>query len=592
MSNKFFTVLQDKWKLGLTLAFYLIVLHFWGSTYSAHLSYQEQFQLFLFDADYWWERVAVPGGVADYVAEYMTQFYHSATTGAFILAILFVALQLLVWKLMRAQKTADIYYPLSFLPSIFLWHFMCDENAMLAFVIALLLVLLAACAYTDLKGRWERTFFIIIFLPLLYWAAGAVHFIFMGWVIVCELLNCIKQRNFFGAVSMSFGVGILGIACPLLSSLWVQYPLYRLMGGIGYYRFPAAIPWIEVVIASLLVVLPFIAASLPKPKKKVFLCGALQVVIIACGGYYFITTSCDMNKEEAMDYDRLVRNKQWVEIIKKAEQKSPASPFSVTCQNLALGMTGQLADRMFEFYQNGTEGLLPEFQRDFTAPLPAAEAYYYLGMINTAERFTFEAMESIPNFRKSARCYQRLAETNLINGQYEVAAKYLRALRKTMFYKDWAEDAMTYLYNEDKINAHKEWGRLRQLRHNEDFLFSNREIDVMLGLLYMRNHQNRMAFEYMLGYVMQQRDLERFMKYYPLGKDAGYDHIPRSYQEALVYMWTQKHKSFEGMPWSISPEIMREVTDFAQIYTSQQNAQQFLQQRYGGTYWYYLLYKQ
>ena len=31
---------------------------------------------------------------------------------------------------------------------------------------------------------------------------------------------------------------------------------------------------------------------------------------------------------------------------------------------------------------------------------------------------------------------------------------------------------MTYLYNEEKINAHKEWGWLRQIRYTEDFLFS------------------------------------------------------------------------------------------------------------------------
>ncbi|MCO7111572.1 DUF6057 family protein [Bacteroides uniformis] len=71
-----------------------------------------------------------------------------------------------------------------------------------------------------------------------------------------------------------------------------------------------------------------------------------------------------------------------------------------------------MGDRMFEFYQNGTEGLLPEFQRDFTSPLPTSEAYYHLGMVNTAQRFTFEAMEAIPNFNKSGRCFKRLAETN------------------------------------------------------------------------------------------------------------------------------------------------------------------------------------
>ena len=245
------------------------------------------------------------------------------------------------------------------------------------------------------------------------------------------------------------------------------------------------IPWIEIGLAVLLVVLPFLLSALPALKKKPVFYGVLQVVAVTLFGYYYVAAGCDMDKEEAMEYDQLVRNKQWQEIIEKAEEKSPVSPFGVTCLNLALGKTGQMGDRMFEFYQNGTEGLLPEFQRDFTSPLPTSEAYYHLGMVNTAQRFTFEAMEAIPNFNKSGRCFKRLAETNLINGQYEVAAKYLRLLRKTIFYKDWAEDAMTYLYNEEKINAHKEWGWLRQIRYTEDFLFSSQETDIMLALRYL-----------------------------------------------------------------------------------------------------------
>lgn len=464
-----------------------------------------------------------------------------------------------------------------------------DENAMLSLVVALLLALSASCWYADLKGKWQRVAYILIVLPLLYWTAGAAHFIFMGWVIVREFRLNLKGKNFWGGVGVFWGVGLWGIGCPLLASMWVQFPIYRLMGGIGYYRFPAVIPWIEIGLAVLLVVLPFLLSALPALKKKPVFYGVLQVVAVTLFGYYYVAAGCDMDKEEAMEYDRLVRNKQWQEIIERAEEKSPVSPFGVTCLNLALGKTGQMGDRMFEFYQNGTEGLLPEFQRDFTSPLPTSEAYYHLGMVNTAQRFTFEAMEAIPNFNKSGRCFKRLAETNLINGQYEVAAKYLRLLRKTIFYKDWAEDAMTYLYNEEKINAHKEWGWLRQIRYTEDFLFSSQETDIMLGLLYQHNHRNRMAFEYMLAYVLQQRDLERFMKYYPLGKHAGYDHIPRSYQEALIYVWTQTHKNFQGMPWSISPQVVRDVTEFARIYTSQQNARQMLEARFGSTYWNYLL---
>lgn len=114
---------------------------------------------------------------------------------------------------------------------------------------------------------------------------------------------------------------------------------------------------------------------------------------------------------------------------------------------------------------------------------------------------------------------------------------------------------------------------------------------MMLGLLFQHNHRNRLAFEYMLAYVMLQRDMERFMKYYPLGRHAGYDHIPRSYQEALVFMWTQSHKNFKGMPWDISPRVMQDVSDFAKIYMTQPDARQLLRSRFGYTYWNYLLLK-
>lgn len=195
-----FLFLKKTWKIGLSILFGVAVLLFWGSVYPAHISYQEQFQLFLFDADYWWERIVVPGGLADYIAEYLTQFYYHVWAGACILAFLYVLLQRLVWKLAKEQGAADVYYPLSFLPIIVLWHFMGDENAMLSLVVALLLALSASCWYADLKGKWQRVAYILIVLPLLYWTAGAAHFIFMGWVIVREFRLNLKGKNFWGGI--------------------------------------------------------------------------------------------------------------------------------------------------------------------------------------------------------------------------------------------------------------------------------------------------------------------------------------------------------------------------------------------------------
>ena len=576
------------WEIGLSLFFGTAVWLFWKMVYPAHLHYHEQYQLFLFDMEYFKERIAIPGGVADYIGEFLVQFYYHTWMGATILALLFIGLQLLTWTLAKRLKASEAYYPLSFLPAIAVWHFMCDENAMLSFTVALLMTLGFNYLYTLLHTGWKRAAYVLIGLPILLWMAGAAHLVFMGWVIINELHTCIKQKKYLRGIGITIGMFILKAGCTLLISMQVQNPVYQLSGFLGYYRFPAVIPHMEMTIILLFLLLPYLLARLPQIHQPAAICMGLQTIALAVISYPYILSGCNLDKEEIMEYDQLARNRQWHRIIQKAEAKSPVSPLSVACLNLALGKTGQLG-RMFEFYQNGTEGLMAKFQRNFVTPLPTSEVLYHLGMINDAQRFTFEAMEAIPNFRKSGRCFKRLSETNLINGQYEVAAKYLRLLSKTLFYKEWAEETMTYLYDEDKINAHSEWGQLRQMRYTENFLSENHEAGFLLARLYEQNRKNRMAFEYLLACTLQQRDLQGFMKYYSPDAVADRSPIPRSHQEALVYVWGQTHKDFRDIPYELSPQVIQDAKKFMQIYTSQPNRRQLLQTRYKGTFWYYLL---
>ena len=169
-----------------------------------------------------------------------------------------------------------------------------------------------------------------------------------------------------------------------------------------------------------------------------------------------------------------------------------------------------LLDHMFEYNQNGIAGLLPDVKEDATSPLPTAEAFYQLGMINVAQRTVFEAQEAILDFQKSGRCYKRLAQTNLINGQYEVARKYLSALQKTLFYREWAEETLPLLGNEEAIDRHPEYGRLRQWAFKEDFYFSDHVPPEMLESLYFSNTDNRMAYQYLLAYYLLTGDRERY----------------------------------------------------------------------------------
>lgn len=223
---------------------------------------------------------------------------------------------------------------------------------------------------------------------------------------------------------------------------------------------------------------------------------------------------------ELLDYDLLVRGNRWEQVIRKAEKQQPDLPQSVCATNLALGMTNQMGQRAGEFFQNGPEGLFPPFNKDHFSTLTTAEVYFQLGLINTAQRYYFEAMEANPNYKKSCRCIRRLAETNLINGQYDVARKYLHILEKTLFYKKWAQRTLTIIDDgEASVMKHPLYGRLRRMRLNEDFMYSDQEIDKICGRLLMQNHENVLAMQYMLLYPLLENNYDKFVQYMRLVRD-------------------------------------------------------------------------
>jgi len=457
--------------------FGVAVLLFFGLAYPHHLHYQEQYQLFLFDSTYVWDIVKQPGGVADLLGRFCTQFFLYAWVGALIIALLLSAIQLLTLRLFKVHSSQFIVhslYGLSFVPSFLLWLFLLDENALLSGVWAVLLTLFVAWGIIKGTRGWLRRILLIAAIPILYIVAGPV---------------CLPIP---------------------VDSLWL---------GIHYHRYPTVFPWL-LWGAALSVFILILAVKTLRSSAKVNtllphregLGVGLTFLLVAVIMGSLVWKNANFKAEKVMQYDFMATHQQWNRILETVNAEKPNNQIGVTVQNLALAMHGLLADHLFDYNQNGILGLLPDVKEDATSPMPTAEAFYQLGMINVAQRTVFEAQEAILDFQKSGRCYRRLAQTNLINGQYEVARKYLMALQKTLFYRDWANETLPLLGNEEAIAKHPEYGRLRQWAYNEDFYFSDHVTPEMLESLYYRNTDNRLAYQYLLAYCMLTGDRERFMK--------------------------------------------------------------------------------
>lgn len=563
---------------------------FFAFFYPFHVQYQEQFQMFLFTGDYFLERVSLPGGFAVYVSNFFVQFFYYSWIGSVIIAGLLVLIQKEVAWITNKAGATSVYYPLTFLPSVVFWILLCDENYMLLGVVSVAMVLGLVVLCSLIPSKATRLILLVILIPVLYVFIGSCFWLYSILMLLLELLYRKEKIERFWLISAMLSI-ILIIATPYFSQYFYHLPLSRLWMGIGIYRFPLTKPYGQLFAYFLILFLVVFPRSFSpsKTRRKYFIYFIVQLLLIAFLGTYFIKHAANWEKEEIMGYDRHVRMQEWDKVIEMADRKTPAAPMSVSCLNLALSQSGLLPERMFSYYQNGVKGLIPPYEADFTSPLSTNEIYYHLGMINTSQRFAFEAMEAIPDCQKSARCFKRLAETNLINGQYEVAAKYLRLLQNTLFYRNWAEQTMTYLYDEKRINANAEWGRLRKLRYKNDFIYSENELDAMFGILFLQNKTNKMAFEYLMACTLLSKNLDHFEKYYPYGKSLNYGQIPKSYQEALLFIWSLKHNpKTEPVPLPVSRQTVDRLVSYASTYTSVTDPESILKNQYGDTYWYYL----
>jgi len=585
------------WKPLLSLLFGVAVVIFWAVPFVGGLCFQEQYQMFLFDTGYFLERIVLPGGLADYISEFLVQFYYMPVLGGAIIALLLMGIQTAVWGLMKQYGARHDFpgYLLSFLPSIALWCAMGDQNVLLSFVVALFGALVIGWIHNRFHNRLVKVVFELVSTALVYWLLGPVVFLYAVLMIGDTLKNAKQKGNVFSGIGYSAVILILTVAWILLTTQTLQYPLYRIFAGLNYYRYPGAISPLPFVVMVWAVVIPFLGMipchrkSLQKlQQSKVVI--VLSYVLVIVASWFGIKTSFDEMTYELIDYDFLVRTEQWDKIIEKAEKKPATTPLGVSCVNLALSQKGMLADRLFEFYQNGGEGLFPTFTRDMISPVSTAEIFFRLGMVNDAERYMFEAQEAIPNYRKSARLTRRIIECDIINGNYKVAAKLLRRLQKTLFYSNWANQTMALLGNEKAINRHPIYGKLRKYREKkQDFLFSDREMDQMLGLLFLNDNHNKMAYEYLMCYELLQRDMEKFMQYYPLGRFVGYDHIPRTFQEILIGNWMKTHSDPRTIPYSVDAQNVNNTLNFIQLYMQNPKDPQLGQQPYVSNAWHYVM---
>lgn len=178
--------------------------------------------------------------------------------------------------------------------------------------------------------------------------------------------------------------------------------------------------------------------------------------------------------------------------------------------NLANAMKGGLGQNLLKHSQNYTGSLflwVTDKVSDFTSSI-SGEVWYHLGDMTLAEQSMIVAMQASPK-HTGARFLKRMAEINLISGEYGAAQKYLNILSKTLFYRKWAlsmipdrQDAQTAAWLEAR----------RKDLPDTDLISDRNDIRPILLKLLEANPANTRAREYLLCFDLMSLDLDSFME--------------------------------------------------------------------------------
>jgi hypothetical protein len=557
-----------------------------------------------------------PGGISDYLAEFISQFFLYNTFGSFLIVAIasiqgFIARDL-IGRLIGKTKLNYSIFAVILIIGVFVF---CDFHYPYYVSIRLLFAFLLIWVFWFLNDRYSKISIYIwplLAILLFYLASGAALFVFTLSTIFI-LIKTLKMR-----------ILILIIPLMILFAGALPYATYKLLFQTGLqnlYRISMVKPpemlayttfYQLLIYYSLLpVILLFslfykeipanenvqkkVKGKLqPKPAFYKQIPFILSIQVIFCGAlaYLIYSSSFEPLKKKLLYIEYYAETEQWEEVLKVAETIDNYD-FRVNYQvNRAYEHLGKLPDQLFNYPQLlGSAGLFfdtSSLNGSFTMPI--SDLYFDLGLMSESLHWAFEGQTLLPN---SPRILKRIIVANLVNKKYDLAQKFLNVLDQNMLYHAWVDKYEKYISDttlaaNDPVIAEK-----RRFNPHKNVVNLN-PVDN-LKLLLATNKDNRMAYDYLLTLYILDSHLNEFVEYLQNYSYYKIKTLPESWAEALaIYILKTKTIPPFFNSETISKSCMQRFMTFNDIMKQFQNnkdaAKVTLKKDFEGTYWYYILY--
>ena len=577
------------------LFFFLALFFYFRFQLNPRLYDLNQETIFFTGSSFFREQMSAPGGPMVYAAAFASQFFIFPEIGALLLVVLFFLLSLGTRRMLQSTGAPEIPF-LYLLPLVLLLILHNNYAHELSTTMGVILSVYFYCIYTkisiqDVKIRILGT---VLLSVLLYILTAGPFLLFAGLVIILEA----ARRNFFiPALMLALALLLPWIASKILYLYSVKSACLAVLPFAEHYR-PAFAPYAFYLLFPSLLIFSLAyrhfyanSGSGSVKVRKIFLLHYALIILVTAGA---AVLSFDRFNRAMLQMSDDVRRDKWHSVIADARSQELVSKHFFHYYYRALYHTNRLPYDFFAFtYPEGIEDMLFSESIGFYTPWVYSDFFYDIGLLNESQHWAFEAL-TIQG--PTVWVLQRLTLINILKGEKSAAAKFLGHLEKTLFYKGWARHYREVLDNPSMIDQDPVLYRARMNSSQQDFITHNKDPYSAVESLFLRNKDNKMAFEYLCVYDLVSGRLESFADRLRFIDNFGYRDFPRLFEEGLLlYMYTKKLEKFDLGRKQINRNTYNRFMDFQQTYARYRGdknaAFKEMEAKFGPTYWFYMVFQ-
>lgn len=585
--------------LSLFVAIYVYCRQFLSYNYY----FVEQFTFFRFSKEYAVSTLGQLGGLSDYIADFLTQFYIYPEIGPLLAAFLGVLLTALLDSSLKVLNPNHYIPFVSALPALACLWLETDFNYYLSGTVSLILITGIFFLYVK-SMRGTGLFLRLLLLALLSWPIHYLlgpHSVLLVSICVLAELKGDNKKRYFSLLTLPFAVippyyfYLKGLGGELINLLLPSgYYVSKLPVGLNCY-----LPWIFIFINIVLALTVLRPRSNSEPNES-FLAKllhslpilALQFISVIFLMHWGTLKYNSASNYEAKVFDYYTRTGEWQKLLQDPHLRANQNFMHACYQNLALSSLNQLGDKLLSYPQIGLPGLLIRWNRTTNSSMLLSDVYWQIGDVALAQEMAFEGMIAS---RKGVnpRLLMRLVQTNLVMGNYLVAEKYIDLLSDTYFYASKAEGYRKMLYHDEAVLADAELGPRKLCTQqskgltNTDWAFDD------LALIMNNNPKFEPVFHFYGSVCLLAKDVNSFKKFVEqYHTSPALQPMPVHFQEAIIL-------SYEGEKgrWAelgVTPSVLARFEQYRDVVLHSSNPsvlQRKLAGTFSNTYWYYFMFK-